>query len=82
MTEDEEIKPPIGMDLERIQAEAKHRREALILAGCSTYALGAINGNAYIVCLCCGKPSFNSNDIAFRYCVICHQYHHEWVRQL
>lgn len=76
---DEETK---RLDLDRLKAEAQCRREALVMAGCSTYIVSRNHLPPSIICLCCGMRSFNSNDIAFRYCVVCHAYHHEWVRKL
>lgn len=52
---------------------ATRRRQALVAAGCSTFEVQEIP--SMIVCLCCGRPSYNPNDVAHLYCGFCHEYH-------
>lgn len=40
-----------------------------------TYELGERDGARFIRCLICRMESFNSNDIAQRYCGFCHHFH-------
>lgn len=54
---------------------ADQRRDALNAAGCTTYLLQQMGGQASILCLCCGLRSWHPMDIQERYCGACHAWH-------
>lgn len=69
-----------GREWARMRLErAAERRVALAAAGLATYVLGVPGLSNRILCVCCGLPSSNPNDIAERYCGFCHQFHNERV---
>jgi hypothetical protein len=48
----------------------------------SGYTVGMDDDEPFIICDSCGFKSFNSNDIAERYCGACHKYHDDrssWI---
>jgi hypothetical protein len=60
---------------------SQRRRTAMGQAGCSTYEISMFDGNFSILCLCCGKRSFNTNDIEHRFCGYCGEWHSEWSEE-
>lgn len=69
---------PIAASVADRKAKAETQREGLKEHGYGTYALADRDGQAAIVCLCCGSTSYNPNDITLRYCGFCHEFHSEW----
>jgi hypothetical protein len=68
---------PPEINERELRERAKRRRTALAANGCSTYTLGARQGQAAIICLCCGLGSANPSDISERYCGFCREFHSE-----
>lgn len=87
--------PAYDMSKEQMLQFAARRRQVLTEAGCSTYRIAYLrlrDGASFaqgapsvdreprsILCLCCGRQSFNENDIVNHYCGFCHEYHSEWI---
>ncbi|WP_146141121.1 hypothetical protein [Stenomitos frigidus] len=63
------------MNNEQRLALASQRRAALSVAGCSTYVLGSYPHEPAIICLCCGRGSFNLTDAKRLYCAFCDAWH-------
>lgn len=69
---------PAGLiDPEPLRQAASRRRQALTVAGCSTYVIGVRGGVTAIICLCCGLGSTNAGDVDERYCGFCGEWHSE-----
>jgi hypothetical protein len=69
------------MNREQLRAQGLRRREALVLAGCSTYIkwFDEERMARSILCLCCGVRSYNQNDIDQLYCGVCAAWHSDWL---
>lgn len=54
---------------------AKQRRQAMSVAGCSTYEVVTVAMMSSITCCCCGRTSPHPGDVYNLYCSFCHEFH-------
>lgn len=55
--------------------EAQGHRILLQNRCMDTFFISVLEGQKSITCLCCGRASYNPNDIEQKYCGFCHEFH-------